>query len=93
MAFGTLLDRVPGIEQFQLVQTAPTTLRVRLKPAGGADPGHVWQQVRDEITHLLTEHKAGHVTLERADEPPERSPGGKFRRIIPQEIDARSTDC
>ncbi|MBB6346996.1 hypothetical protein ACWGH8_22440 [Nonomuraea muscovyensis] len=83
MAFGTLLDRVPGIEQFQLVQTTPTTLRVRLKPATGADPDQVWRRVHDEITHLLTEHRAGHVTVERAQEPPERSAGGKFRRIIP----------
>ncbi|MFI7444688.1 hypothetical protein [Nonomuraea indica] len=83
MAFGTLLDRVPGVERFQLVQTSPTTLRVRLKPADGADPDHVWQAVRDEITHLLTRHQAGHVTLERGQEPPEQSAGGKIRRIIP----------
>lgn len=83
MVFGTLMDRLPGIEQFQLVQTAPTTLRVRLKPAEGTDPDRVWQAVRDEITHLLTEHRTGHITLERAEEPPEQSPGGKFRRVIP----------
>ncbi|MGI5158510.1 hypothetical protein [Microbispora sp. CA-102843] len=83
MLFGTLLDRLPGIEQFQLVQTASTTLRVRLKLAYGADPERVWQTVRDEIGRLLTEHKAGHITLERAEEPPEQSPGGKFRRVVP----------
>ncbi|MGV9307538.1 hypothetical protein ACWENQ_26590 [Nonomuraea sp. NPDC004354] len=83
MAFGTLLDRVPGIQQFQLVQTAPTALRVRLRSADGADPDHVWRTVHDEITQLLTAHKADHVTLERAEEPPERSAGGKFRRVIP----------
>ncbi|TMR92733.1 phenylacetate--CoA ligase family protein [Nonomuraea basaltis] len=83
MAFGTLLDRLPGIEQFQVVQTSPATLRVRLKPADGADPDRVWQTVRDEITHLLTEHKVDHVTLERAEETPQQSPGGKYRRIIP----------
>ncbi|MBT2231138.1 phenylacetate--CoA ligase family protein [Nonomuraea sp. NEAU-A123] len=83
MAFGTLLDRAPGIEQFQIVQTAPTTLRVRLQPEDGADADRVWEAVRGEITHLLTEHKAGDVTLERAEEPPQRAPGGKYRRIIP----------
>jgi phenylacetate-CoA ligase len=82
MAFGAVLD-VPGIEQFQLVQTAPTILRVRLRPADGADTDRVWQTVRDKVTHLLTEHKVGDVTLERAEEPPQQSPGGKYRRIIP----------
>lgn len=83
MAFGTLLDRVPGVAQFQLVQTAPATLRVRLRSAEGTDTDRVWQAIRDEIGRLLTEHKADHVTLELADEPPQQSPGGKFRRIIP----------
>ncbi|MFI6599479.1 hypothetical protein ACIBHX_24770 [Nonomuraea sp. NPDC050536] len=83
MLFGTLLDRAPGVERFQLVQTAPATLRVRLQPANGADADRVWQTVRAEITHLLTEHKVTDITLERAEEAPQQSPGGKFRRIIP----------
>jgi phenylacetate-coenzyme A ligase PaaK-like adenylate-forming protein len=82
MSFGTALA-VPGMGQFQLVQTAPATLRVRLRPAHGADVERVWQNARDTVVHLLTEHKAGNVTLERAEEPPQRSPGGKYRRIIP----------
>jgi pimeloyl-ACP methyl ester carboxylesterase/phenylacetate-coenzyme A ligase PaaK-like adenylate-forming protein len=83
--FGTLLDRLPSIGQFQLVQTAPSTLRVRLRTAACADgaPDQVWQTVRAEITHLLAEHKLADVTLERADEPPQQEPGGKFRRVIP----------
>ncbi|MEU5849774.1 phenylacetate--CoA ligase family protein, partial [Saccharopolyspora shandongensis] len=83
MLFGTLLDRTPGIDRFQILQTTPTTLRVRLQTRQGTDTDRVWQAVCGEITRLLTEHKADHVTLERADEPPQQSPGGKFRRIIP----------
>ncbi|MGP3931178.1 hypothetical protein [Nonomuraea sp. KM88] len=82
MVFGAALH-VPGVEQFQLVQTAPTTLRVRLRTADGADADRVWETTRDQVTHLLAEHQAGAVTLERAEEPPQQSPGGKFRRIIP----------
>ncbi|GAA2273321.1 coenzyme F390 synthetase [Nonomuraea roseoviolacea subsp. roseoviolacea] len=83
MLFGTLLDRSPGVEGFQLVQTAPTTLRVRLRVGDGADAEAVWGTVRGELAHLLAEHEAGDVTLERAEEPPQQSPGGKLRRIIP----------
>jgi phenylacetate-coenzyme A ligase PaaK-like adenylate-forming protein len=83
LLFGTSLYQIPGIEQFQAVQTAPTNLRVRLRLEAGADPDRVWQAVQARITRLLTEHKLGHVTLERAEEPPERSPGGKYREIIP----------
>lgn len=83
LAFGTLLDRTPGIELFQIVQTTPTSLRVRMRLAPLADADRVWQQVHAEITHLLTEHRVGHITLERAKEPPQQSPGGKYRTIIP----------
>ncbi|WP_336211665.1 hypothetical protein [Nonomuraea sp. LPB2021202275-12-8] len=83
MLFGTVLDRAPGVEQFQILQTTPTTLRVRLRSGDGTDIDRVWQSVRDKITHLLAEHRAGDITLERAAEPPQRSAGGKYRRIIP----------
>ena len=77
------VDHVPGIELSQIVQTAPTNLRVRLRPVAGADLDRVWQAVRSEITRLLAEHGLEHVMVERAEEPPEQSPGGKYRTVIP----------
>lgn len=83
LAFGSLVDRISGVELFQIVQTAPTSLRVRLRPAGSTDPQGVWRAVRDEITGLLAGHGLDHVAVERAEEPPEQSPGGKYRAIVP----------
>jgi putative adenylate-forming enzyme len=83
LVFGSLIDGLPGIELFQIVQTTPTSLRLRLKFAAGASPDHVWQQVQTEVRRVLSEYRLGHVTLERAEEPPQQSPGGKYRSIIP----------
>lgn len=83
LAFESLIDRTPGIEIFQIVQSTPTSLRVRLRPAEGTDPDGVWRGVHTEITRLLAEHSLNHVTVERAEEPPEQSPGGKYRTIMP----------
>lgn len=83
LVFGTLIDSLPGIELFQIVQTTPTSLRLRLQFSAGADPDCVWQQVRTEVTRLLIEYKVDHITLERAEEPPQQSSGGKYRSIIP----------
>ena len=83
LLFGASIYHIPGIEQFQLVQITPTNLRVRLRLADGADPDRVWQAVHTEITRLLTKHKFNHVTIERAEELPEQSPGGKYREVIP----------
>ncbi|MDH2389227.1 phenylacetate--CoA ligase family protein [Streptomyces sp. HNM0663] len=83
MAFETLVETVPDIDLFQIVQTTPTTVRIRIRPAAGADPDRVWCAVRARITGLLTRHGAAHVTVERAQEPPVQSAGGKFRVVIP----------
>jgi phenylacetate-CoA ligase len=83
LALNAPFDRIPGVELFQIVQTTPASLRVHLRAAAGADPDRVWQAVHADITQFLTEHKAGHVTVERAKEPPQQLPGGKYRPIIP----------
>lgn len=83
LLFGTSIYQIPGIEQFQLVQTGPGSLRVRLRLEADADPDRVWQAVHARIAGLLDQHKLGHVTLERAEEPPQESPGGKYREVIP----------
>jgi phenylacetate-coenzyme A ligase PaaK-like adenylate-forming protein len=83
LLFGTFVYHIPGIEQFQIVQTAPTNLLVRLRLEAGADPKCVWQSVHNNVTRLLSDHKLTHVRLERAEEPPEQSAGGKYREVIP----------
>lgn len=83
LLFGTLLYQIPGIELFQIVQTTPTSLCVRLRSAAGTDSDRVWQAVQAAITRLLADHELSHVTVACAAEPPEQSPGGKYREVIP----------
>jgi len=52
-------------------------------PAEAADPNQVWRKMESEIVELLREHKLTHVRIERAEEPPEQSPGGKYRTVVP----------
>lgn len=89
LAFATLADRTPGLQMFQIVQTAPTSLRVRLQ-IQDADSDRVWATMQTEIKRLFAEHGLDHVALERAEEPPEQSKGGKFRQVIPLAEKARS---
>jgi phenylacetate-CoA ligase len=56
----------------------------------GADTQRVWETVQTEIKCLLAEHGLEHVDLERADEPPEQSKGGKFRQVLPFAESTRS---
>lgn len=72
-----------GVEQFQIVQTAPSILRVRLQLRAGADPDRVWRDVHAALVRMLEDHDLAQVVVERGTEPPERSAGGKFRSVIP----------
>lgn len=71
------------VELFQIVQTAPDAMRVRLRLAAAADSDRVWQSVQTEIRRVLDQHGLAHVGVERAEEPPEQAPGGKYRAVIP----------
>ncbi|MFF4551142.1 hypothetical protein [Streptomyces sp. NPDC001435] len=81
MAFETLLESIPDIDLFQIVQTSPTTVRVRA--AAGAGQEWLWEAVRRRLAGLLTAHQVDGVGIECAREPPEQTPGGKYRVVIP----------
>ncbi|MGW5688872.1 phenylacetate--CoA ligase family protein [Nonomuraea sp. NPDC003754] len=83
LMLNTLVDRTPGVQLYQIVQTGPAGLCVRLRATPEADPETVWRAVREGIAGLLAEHRLEHVVLERADEPPQQSAGGKYRTVIP----------
>lgn len=87
LSFGILVDRLHGIERTQIVQTTLNTLRVRLRYEPSADQDATWNQANDAITTLLKERGLDNITVERAQEPPEQSKGGKFREVIPLKKD------
>ncbi|MCJ8012525.1 hypothetical protein MUG84_12365 [Paenibacillus sp. KQZ6P-2] len=83
LVIATLVDRTAGIRFFQIVQTTSTNLRVRLLTMNNDDSDFVWDQMETEIRNILNQYKLNHITIERAEEPPEQALGGKYRRIIP----------
>ena len=80
----TEIDRVPGLDLFQLVMTSPTAMRVRLVPAASSDPDQVWQGVVTQIRKVLANYRLEHVTIVRAPEPPVVNPGGKYSVVLSQ---------
>lgn len=83
LLFGTILDRTPGVERFQLVQIGPSVLRVRLLAIAQESRDFVWRAVRGQIANVLAQHGLAHLSIELGEEAPEQSAGGKFRQIIP----------
>lgn len=83
LALGTVVDRTPGVELFQIVQTAPTSLAVRVRPNADAETGRVIAAVREGIAALLADLDLAHVTVESSPDPPEQTTGGKYRTVVP----------
>jgi len=85
LAFVTLLERVDGLEQFQIVQTGPESLKVRQRTAAGASEADVWAATQAAIRELLRRHRLEQIAIDRTSELPERAAGGKVRPVLPLE--------
>ena len=83
MALATVVEETPGVHRFQIVQTAPTTLAVRLEGGPGTAREQVWAAVRARLADYLTRQGLPAVDLELAAEAPMLSPrGGKLRHVL-----------
>lgn len=77
------IEAVRGVTLFQLVQTVPTKLEMRLRIAPTADEEAVWRDAEAGLRKVLAEHGVEQVEIERGGQPPEQGRGGKFREVIP----------
>lgn len=77
------VELAPGVELYQIVQTEPARLRIRLQVRAESDADSVWRAVHQKLSRVLVEHELAHVVIERGAEPPQLTAGGKLRSIIP----------
>ena len=77
------IEAVRGVTLFQLAQSEPERLELRLQIAPTANADTVWREAEAGVRKVLAEHGLEHVVVERGGEPPEQGRGGKFREVIP----------
>jgi phenylacetate-CoA ligase len=83
LAISAALESTRGVHRSQVVQTGPSTLRVRLEPEADARADDVWVAVVGNLRAYLEDQGLDDVALVRADEPPEQDRvSGKFRQVI-----------
>lgn len=91
LAFTLAIEPIPGIDLWQVSQTGPRTIEIRLRiDESGVDAGGVRRAVSEAIEGMLAKHGLGDVAVEQSVETPEQSAGGKFRHVIPLQSGARS---
>lgn len=82
MALSTVVEETPGVGCFQVIQTVPATLTVRLEVKVGADSCQVWETTIRRLRDYLLAQGVPSVQLERATDPPRRDRvSGKFRQV------------
>lgn len=83
-ALGVILATVSGARRLQLVQTTPTSLRLRVEPGHGIDVERTQVEAIAKVRAYLVEQGLPNVEIVRATETPEPSArSGKFRQIVP----------
>lgn len=82
LGLATVVEETPGVQRFQVIQVAPTVLRVRLEAVPEADRTHVWEDVVGRLREYLVSQGLSSVSLEHASELPSSDPiSGKFRQV------------
>jgi phenylacetate-coenzyme A ligase PaaK-like adenylate-forming protein len=82
MALSTVVEETPGVRAFQLIQAAPTTLRIRLTVIPGMHEAHVWATLCHRLHAFLSAQGILSATLERDPEDPKPHPvSGKYRQV------------
>ncbi len=85
MALATPVETAPGVNRYQIVQTAPDELEVRLEPVPGSDRQQVWIGVVHALEAYLTEQGLSGIRLSLSRELPHPDPrSGKFRMVWSQ---------
>ena len=83
MAIATVVEETPGVLRYQILQTAPTALAIRLDPVSDADIEQVWPRVRRRLNEFLRTQGAATVSVELAPERPQPNPrNGKLRHVL-----------
>ncbi|HZD54893.1 MAG TPA: hypothetical protein VE080_01440 [Candidatus Aquicultoraceae bacterium] len=82
MALATVVEEAPGVGSYQLIQTGPSRLRLRLAEATGYDRSRTAAGVSERLHRFLASQGLEEVVVEVTEERPVRdSGGGKLRQI------------
>ena len=66
MALSTVIEETPGVRRFQVIQTGPATLTVRLEAVTAGQEDAVWQVVEPRLHTYLAAQGLATVTIARA---------------------------
>lgn len=83
----TVAEETPGLASCQLIQTGPSTLRVRMSVTQPAQRPAVWEALRTRLQAYLATQRVGSVQIDEDPEDPQLHPrSGKFRQVYSEVV-------
>ena len=83
MALAAVVEEEPGVQRYQVIQTAPATLSIRVDATSGYDSTLVGEAVARRLHNYLAGQGLPSVQIEPSLEHPRRDPvSGKFRQVL-----------
>lgn len=82
LALKTIVEEIPRVRRFQLIQTAPDQLTVRLEVDEGPR-NQVWENVRKAVLDYFATQGLNTISIEKSDALPQRHPkSGKYQHVL-----------
>jgi phenylacetate-coenzyme A ligase PaaK-like adenylate-forming protein len=82
MTFYVLLDLIPQLRRWQVIQSGPLTVEVRIEPAVPQEDAQVWEQVYERVYAYFVSQDLPEVTIKRAaGMPAVDAVTGKFYQV------------
>ncbi|MBA2395349.1 MAG: phenylacetate--CoA ligase family protein [Ktedonobacteraceae bacterium] len=82
MTFYVLLDLIPGLRRWQVIQNSPTSVRLRIETVSPELDAQTWETVYQRVKDYFDRQDLPMVTVERAPELPMQDPAtGKFYHV------------
>jgi len=77
-----VIEEEAGVYRFQLMQTAPDAMSLRIDLADGAERAQAFSRVKRAVARFLKAQGAAPMALSLDPQPPEANPvSGKLRQV------------
>ncbi len=77
----TPVFETPGVCMYQVIQTEPGRLSIRLSVKQGWDEQVVWQDVRNRLSETLSQFEINGIEIVRSPTPPKPTDSGKMPEV------------
>lgn len=84
LAVSQVAEQTPGVFRFQLIQSAPSRIDVRIEPEAGADREAVWAALSARLREFLESQGAVGCEIVLSPESPQSTAAGKFQQVMVQ---------